>query len=133
MLGQNRVLNPAMHIDFSLQEAQECMLLRNRLARLEARLAQAEKEWADNPAVYKFLLSLEAILGRTPRPKPVHGVSNAGVIFKLQHDGLDDWRKRFLGTEKHKQIMSGYGNLQHDQLCQNNLTRQILDTTSPQM
>lgn len=73
--------------------ARACAPLQKKIARLEAKLAAAEKEWKDNPAKYKCELHSE-------KQKATHALSDFGVMFKVQHDGLDNWRKRFLGSPK---------------------------------
>ena len=80
--------------------ARACAPLQKRIARLEAKLAAAEKEWKDNPAKYKFELYMEEKKAEQAQPKPARAVSDYGVMFKMQHDGLDRWRKRFLGSPK---------------------------------
>jgi hypothetical protein len=82
-------------------------LYERRIARLESRLEAAEKEWKDNPRRYAMELECESVVRRAARPAPVpkkveatHRVSAYGVMFKLRHDGLDNWRKKFLGSPK---------------------------------
>ena len=82
-------------------------LYERRIARLEARLEAAEKEWRDNPRRYAMELEFESVVRRAARPAPVpkrdeatHRVSAYGVMFKLHHDGLDNWRTKFLGSWK---------------------------------
>jgi hypothetical protein len=78
-------------------------LYERRIARLEA----AEKEWKDNPRRFAMELEFESVVRRAARPAPVskkdeatHRVSAYGVMFKLQDDGLDNWRTKFLGSPK---------------------------------
>ena len=78
-------------------------LYERRIARLEA----AAKEWKENPRRPEMELEVESVVRRAARPAPVpkndeatHRVSAYGVMFKLHHDGLDNWRTKFLGSPK---------------------------------
>jgi hypothetical protein len=56
-------------------------------------------EWAKNPKKYADLLAMETSKTNI-REEARYSTSEWGVKFRLMGDGLDDWRRRFLGSQR---------------------------------
>jgi hypothetical protein len=74
-------------------------ILEARVARLEAKLTAAEREWAKNPKKHADLLAMETSETNI-REEARYSTSEWGVKFRLMGDRLDDWRRRFLGSQR---------------------------------